>query len=87
VAVLFLLATAQSALAYIDPNTGGMLFQLLAVIFASLSAILLLFSRQIRMLVARLKRGVRSLFRSIPEPGPPATMERGALAESIEDQE
>ena len=55
------LATARPALAYIDPSTGGMLFQLLAVIFASLSAILLIFSRQVRMLIARIRRAVRNL--------------------------
>ena len=53
---------AQPALAYIDPNTGGMLFQMLAVIFASLSAIVLIFSRQIRTLFARLGRALRGLF-------------------------
>ncbi|MEJ2209491.1 MAG: hypothetical protein P8129_10700 [Anaerolineae bacterium] len=50
---------AQPALAYIDPNTGGMLFQMLAVLFASLSAILLFFSRQIRTFVARVLRSLR----------------------------
>jgi hypothetical protein len=50
---------AQPALAYIDPSTGGMLFQILAVAFASLSAILLIFSRQIRTFVARLRRLLR----------------------------
>lgn len=53
---------AQPALAYIDPNTGGMLFQMLAVAFASLSAIVLIFSRQIRTLFAKARRAVRSLF-------------------------
>ena len=55
-------AGAQPVLAYIDPNTGGMLFQMLAVIFASLSAIVLIFSRQIRTLFARLGRALRGLF-------------------------
>lgn len=45
--------------AYIDPNTGGMLFQILAASFAALSGILLLFSRQIRMFFSRVKRAVR----------------------------
>jgi hypothetical protein len=53
---------AQPALAYIDPNTGGMLFQILAVAFASLSAIVLIFSRQIRTLSAKARRAVRGLF-------------------------
>jgi hypothetical protein len=42
--------------AYIDPNTGGMLFQLLATLFALASGILLFFSAQIRMTIARFKR-------------------------------
>lgn len=52
---------AQPALAYIDPNTGGVLFQVLAILFASSSAILLVFSRQIRMAFPRAKRFLRSL--------------------------
>jgi hypothetical protein len=47
---------------YIDPNTGGMLFQLLAVLFAFSSAIILFFSRQIRVGLARFTRLVRGLF-------------------------
>ncbi len=45
--------------AYIDPNTGGMLFQLLAVLFAAFSGILLFFSRQIKTGIARLIRFFR----------------------------
>lgn len=41
---------------YIDPNTGGMLFQILAVAFTALSGIVLLFSGKIRMLWARITR-------------------------------
>ena len=48
--------------AYVDPSTGGMLFQLLAVLFASLTAILLFFSAQIRMAFARVKRLARRVF-------------------------
>jgi len=44
---------------YIDPNTGGMLFQLLAVLFAAFSGILLFFSRQIKTGIARLMRFFR----------------------------
>jgi hypothetical protein len=58
-AAILTVAGAQPALAYIDPNTGGMLFQMLAVLFASLSAILLFFSRQIRTFVARVLRTLR----------------------------
>ena len=45
--------------AYIDPNTGGMLFQLLAVFFALFSGFLFFFSRQIKSFFARLKRSLR----------------------------
>jgi len=45
--------------AYIDPNTGGMLFQLLAVIFAFFSGFLFFFSRQIKTAFTRMKRYLR----------------------------
>ena len=45
--------------AYIDPNTGGMLFQVLAVFFAFFSGILFFFSRQIKSSFARLRRNLR----------------------------
>jgi hypothetical protein len=41
---------------YIDPNTGGILFQVLAGLFAVLSGVLFVFSRQIRQGIARLRR-------------------------------
>ncbi len=41
---------------YIDPNTGGMLFQVLAGLFAVISGVLFVFSRQIRQGIARLRR-------------------------------
>ena len=44
---------------YIDPNTGGMLFQILAVAFAALSGLVLFFSGKIRMFFTRLRRRVR----------------------------
>ena len=44
---------------YIDPNTGGMLFQILAVAFAALSGLVLFFSGKIRMFFAKLKRRAR----------------------------
>jgi len=46
--------------AYIDPNTGGMLFQVLALFFAFFSGILFFFSRQIKSSFARLRRNLRS---------------------------
>ena len=50
-------------MAYIDPNTGGMLFQVLATSFAVLSGLALIFARQIRTIVARLIRSLRGLSR------------------------
>ncbi len=44
---------------YIDPNTGGMLFQVLAGSVAVLTGVLFFFSRQIRSGIARLRRGRR----------------------------
>ena len=44
---------------YIDPNTGGMLFQILAVLLAVFSGILFFFSRQIKTSWARLRRSLR----------------------------
>ncbi len=41
---------------YIDPNTGGMLFQVLAVMFAMFSGVFLLFSSKIRAGIAKLRR-------------------------------
>jgi hypothetical protein len=61
-ALALLVVAAQptfAATAYIDPNTGGMLFQLLAVIFTFISGIILFFSSQIKMAFARLRRFFR----------------------------
>ena len=44
---------------YIDPNTGGILFQALAGLFAVISGVLFFFSRQIREGIARLRRRSR----------------------------
>ncbi len=44
---------------YIDPNTGGMLFQILAVAFTLLSGFIFFFSSRIKMAFARLMRFVR----------------------------
>jgi hypothetical protein len=44
---------------YIDPNTDGMLFQILAGLFAVISGVLFVFSRQIRQGIARLRRRQR----------------------------
>jgi len=44
---------------YIDPNTGGILFQTLAVIFGVFSGVVLLFSSKIKMGIAKLRRTLR----------------------------
>ena len=41
---------------YIDPGTGGVLFQVLAGVFVAISGVVLVFSRQIRQWFARLRR-------------------------------
>lgn len=43
-------------MAYIDPNTGGTLFQILATVFALFSGMILIFSGKIRQAFARIKR-------------------------------
>jgi uncharacterized iron-regulated membrane protein len=45
---------------YIDPNTGGILFQALAGVFAVLTGVLFLFSRNIRQWIARMRRRGRN---------------------------
>ena len=44
---------------YIDPNTGGVLFQALAGVLVVFSTILLVFSRNIRQFFSRLRRNTR----------------------------
>lgn len=44
---------------YIDPNTGGVLFQTLAVLFGVFSGVVLLFSSKIKMGIAKLRRAMR----------------------------
>jgi hypothetical protein len=60
-ALILSLVGVQPALAYIDPNTGGMLFQALAASFAVLTGAALVFSRQIRAGLASVRRRVRGL--------------------------
>ena len=65
-ALIIVVVNAPPAFAaYIDPNTGGMLFQLLAVLFTLLSGILLFFSARIRMAFARVKRRLRDWFKHL----------------------
>ena len=58
-AILLALAAVRPALAYIDPNVGGQLFQILATGFAVFSGMALLFSRQIRAGMAQARRFIR----------------------------
>ena len=44
---------------YIDPNTGGVLFQALAGLLAVVTTALLVFSRNIRQFFSRLRRSTR----------------------------
>jgi hypothetical protein len=44
---------------YIDPNTGGVLFQTLAILFGVFSGVVLLFSSKIKMGIAKLRRSLR----------------------------
>ncbi|MGB1251182.1 MAG: hypothetical protein ACPG8W_11245 [Candidatus Promineifilaceae bacterium] len=41
---------------YLDPNTGGMIFQALAAVFATVSGAVLIFSRQIKLWWATTQR-------------------------------
>lgn len=45
---------------YIDPNTGGVIFQALAAAFAVASVILLSLSGRIRQFIARVRRRLRN---------------------------
>jgi len=44
---------------YIDPNTGGIIFQALAAAFVVISGVLLVFSGKIRQTIARIRRSKR----------------------------
>ena len=44
---------------YIDPNTGGVLFQALAGVLVAISGVLFVFSRKIKEGIARLRRRTR----------------------------
>jgi hypothetical protein len=44
---------------YIDPNTGGILFQVLAGVLATLSGVVFFLSRKIREGFARMRRKMR----------------------------
>ena len=44
---------------YIDPNTGGILFQALAAVFVVISGVFLVFSGRIRAYISQLRRKMR----------------------------
>lgn len=44
---------------YIDPNTGGILFQALAAALVAVSGVLLIFSKNIRAGIAKFRRRLR----------------------------
>lgn len=60
-ALIISLVAARPALAYIDPNVGGLVFQVLATALALFSGVALIFSRQLRMAFARVRRFLRGL--------------------------
>lgn len=66
---------------YIDPNTGGLLFQLLAVIFTAISGFVLLFSGRIKMFFARLRRTMRESRKDGVDKDPPSDHEPSPNAE------
>jgi uncharacterized YccA/Bax inhibitor family protein len=57
--VISLVGAGPAYAAYIDPNTGGMLFQVLAVLFGVFSAMILVFSSKIKMVFYRITRFFR----------------------------
>ena len=44
---------------YIDPNSGGLLFQVLVLMFGVISGAVLIFSSKIKMGISRLRRSIR----------------------------
>jgi len=44
---------------YIDPGSGGMLFQILAVLFGVISGTVLMFSGRIKMAISKFRRNLR----------------------------
>lgn len=57
--ILMLVSYRRAFAAYIDPNTGGMVFQLLAVLFGVISGVILLFSSRIKATYYRIRRGAQ----------------------------
>jgi hypothetical protein len=53
---------------YIDPSTGGMLFQVLAVAFGAIMGTVFMFSGKIKMGIAQLRRKFRKEEEATEEP-------------------
>jgi hypothetical protein len=47
---------------YIDPNSGGMLFQLLLIFFGMFSGVVLIFSSKIKLGISKLRRSFREKY-------------------------
>ncbi len=52
---------------YIDPNSGGLIFQVLVLLFGVISGAILIFSSKIKMGLSKLKRAMRSKSDSEPD--------------------
>lgn len=57
--IIFSLIKKGDSIMYIDPNTGGLLFQALAAVLVAGSGVFLFFSRNIREAIAKLRRKMR----------------------------
>ncbi len=63
--------------AYIDPNTGGMLFQVLVVLFGVITGLLLFLSGRFKGIFYKVRRWIRrSDSVSTPEPKPEEPLTR-----------
>ncbi len=56
---------------YIDPGTGGMLFQALAIAFTAISGVVLLFSNKIKMFFSKRRRGEETAEENSPTDSEP----------------
>ena len=52
---------------YIDPSSGGMLFQVLAIAFTAISGFVLIFANRIKMFFSKLRRGSDSKENEVQE--------------------
>lgn len=52
---------------YIDPSSGGMLFQVLAIAFTAISGTILLFSGKIKMFFSKMRRSSNKEITETPE--------------------